>query len=257
MHPIRAAALALALVALPARAARDDRPTLYLVGDSTMADKADPGNNPEHGWGQMLPRFVDTVHLAVRNHAANGRSTKRFLDEGRWDSVMTRVRPGDYVLVQFAHNDGSVVNPERYVNAYTGFRRNLERMVAETRAKGATPILASPVVRRAFNASGVLTDAHGAYGYVLRRVAREQHVPFIDLQMLTEDMVRAAGPERSKALYLWVAAGRYPHFPQAKQDNTHFTEAGATAVARLAAEGLARTGLPLGRWMRPPNAAAP
>jgi len=80
-----------------------DSETLYLVGDSTMADKADPADNPEHGWGQLLPRFVDTTRLAVRNHAANGRSTKRFLDEGRWDTVMTRVRPGDYVLVQFAH----------------------------------------------------------------------------------------------------------------------------------------------------------
>lgn len=106
-------------------------------------------------------------------------------------------------------------------------------------------------MRRYFNAGDVLTDAHGAYGYVLRQVARERRVPFVDLQMMTEDLVAAAGPERSRALYLWVSAGQYPHFPQAKQDNTHFTEAGATAVARLAAEGLARTGLPLGRWLRP------
>jgi lysophospholipase L1-like esterase len=242
-------ALALALLAVPARPPAA-RPTLYLVGDSTMADKVDAANNPERGWGEMLPRFVDTTRLAVRNHAANGRSTRRFIAEGRWDSVMVRVRPGDYVLVQFAHNDGHLVDPARYVNAYTGFRHNLERMVADVRARGATPILASPVVRRYFNADGVLTDAHGAYGYVLRRVAVERAVAFVDLQLMTEDLVASLGPERSKALYLHVAAGEYPHFPQAKQDNTHFRAAGAMAVARLAAGGLAASGLPLARWVQ-------
>jgi lysophospholipase L1-like esterase len=201
-------ALALALLAVPARPPAA-RPTLYLVGDSTMADKVDAAGNPEHGWGQALPRFVDTTRLAVRNHAANGRSTRRFLDEGRWDAVMTRVRPGDYVLVQFAHNDGHAPDPARYVNAHTGFRRNLERMVADVRARGATPVLASPVVRRSFTADGVLTDAHGAYGYVLRRVAVEHGVAFVDLQLATEDLVASLGPERSKALYLWVAQGSF------------------------------------------------
>lgn len=243
--------LAFALAAPLAQRPNDARPTLFLVGDSTMADKADPENNPEHGWGQMLPRFVDTTRLVVRNWAANGRSTKRFIDEGKWDSVMARVRPGDYVLIQFAHNDGHVIDPARYVNAYTGFRRNLERMVADTRARHATPILVSPVVRRYFNESGVLTDAHGSYGYVLRRVARDDGVAFVDLQVATEDMVTALGPEQSKAYYLWVAAGQYPHFPQEKHDNTHCTELGATAVARLAAEGLRATGLPLAAALHP------
>jgi lysophospholipase L1-like esterase len=260
---LRAALRAVLLAAaLSAAAAPPGRPTLYLVGDSTMADKVDPEHNPERGWGQELPRFVDTLRLAVRNHAANGRSTKRFLDEGRWDSVMARVRPGDYVLVQFAHNDGHAPDPARYVNAHTGFRRNLERMVADARARGATPILASPVVRRYFNDAGVLADAHGAYGYVLRRVAVERRVAFVDLQLATEDLVASLGPERSKALYLWVAEGEFPRFPRAKQDNTHFRAAGAAAVARLAARGLAATGLPLARWVRaagaqpdaPPNA---
>jgi lysophospholipase L1-like esterase len=224
--------------------------TLYLVGDSTMAEKADAAHNPEVGWGMRLPRFLDTTRVVVRNHAANGRSTKRFIDEGRWDSVLVRVRPGDYVLVQFAHNDGHLADPARYVAPYTGFRRNLERMVAETRARGATPIVASPVVRRYFNAHGVLTDAHGPYGYVLRQVARDLAVPFLDLQLLTEDLVLSYGPERSKSLYLWVAEGAYPRFPAAKRDNTHFVDAGATEVARLAARALRDGGLPLGRWVR-------
>ncbi len=242
-----------ALLALPLLAAlapaRGERPTLHLVGDSTMAEKEDPATNPEVGWGMRLPRFLDTTRVAVRNHAANGRSTKRFLDEGRWDSVLVRLRPGDWVIVQFAHNDGHLADSARYVNAYSGFRRNLERMVGDVRARGATPVLASPVVRRYFNAHGVLTDAHGAYGYELRRVAREQRVAFLDLQMLTEDMVAALGPERSKALYLWVAPGAFARFPDGRQDNTHFVDAGAVAVARLAARAMRDAGLLLGRWV--------
>ena len=224
--------------ALTLGAAARERPTLWMVGDSTMANKVDPAHNPEVGWGQVLPRFVDTSRLAIRNHAANGRSTKRFIDEGKWDSTMALVRRGDYVLVQFSHNDGHLRDTLRYVNAYTGFRRNLERMVADVRARGATPILATPVVRRYFNDHGVLTDAHGAYGFVLREVAFEQRVPLVDMQQMTEDFVIATGPEASKRLYLWVAEGEFPAFPAAKQDNTHFREAGAVAVARLAVAGL-------------------
>ena len=231
-------ALVVAAAALTLGAAARQRPTLWLVGDSTMADKVDPAHTPEVGWGQVLPRRVDTSRLAIRNQAANGRSTKRFIDEGKWDSTMARVRRGDYVLVQFSHNDGHLRDTVRYVSAYTGFRRNLERMVADVRERGATPILATPIVRRSFNEHGVLTDAHGAYGFVLREVAVEQRVPLVDLQQMTEDHVVAAGPEVSKRLYLWVAEGEFPAFPAAKQDNTHFREAGALAFARLAVAGL-------------------
>ena len=141
-----------------------------------------------------------------------------------------------------AHNDGYLQDSARYVNAYTGFRRNLARMVADTRARGASPILATPIVRRYFNEHGVLTDAHGPYGYVLREVAVEEHVPLLDLQQATEDLVIAAGPEASKRLYLWVGEGEFPAFPQAKQDNTHLRMAGALVVAESAAAGLRRLG---------------
>jgi lysophospholipase L1-like esterase len=238
----RLAALGLAVAALLG-AARQPRPTLHLVGDSTMADKVDPTRNPEHGWGQLLPRFVDTTRLAVRNHAANGRSTKRFIDEGKWDSVLTLARAGDYVLIQFSHNDGHLRDTVRYVNAHTGFRRNLARMVADVRARDATPLLATPIARRYFNAHGVLTDAHGPYGFVLREVAAEARVPLVDLQQATEDLLIAEGPEASKRLYLWVAEGEFPAFPAAKQDNTHLRIEGAIAVARLAARGLREVGL--------------
>lgn len=220
--------------------------TVFLIGDSTMADKPDPAHNPERGWGQALPRFFD-AGVAVRNAAVNGRSTRSFIAEGRWDSVRVALRRGDYVVIQFGHNDEKSEDSTRFTNPYTAYRRNLERFVAETRAAGATPILASSIVRRKFNAAGVLEDTHGAYPFVARTVASEGHVLFLDLQLLTEELVQRAGPEGSKRLYVWVAQGEYPAFPLARQDDTHLSPAGADSVARLAAGALRRSGDPLGR----------
>jgi lysophospholipase L1-like esterase len=234
---------ALALVAaLAAGAAPRERATLYLIGDSTMADKPDPAHNPERGWGQALPRFVDTTRVAVRNHAVNGRSTRSFIAQGRWDSVRTRLRPGDYVLIQFGHNDQKAEDSTRYTNPYTAYRRNLERFVAETRERGATPVILSSITRRSFNEHGVLADTHGAYPWVARTVARETNTPFVDLLLLTEELVARAGPERSKALYVWVAQGQHERFPAARQDDTHLSPAGADSVARLAARELRAIG---------------
>lgn len=221
------------LASLPARAPT----TVYLVGDSTMADKPDPEHNPERGWGQVLPRYVDGT-VTVRNHAVNGRSTRSFIAQGRWDSVRTRLRRGDYVFVEFGHNDEKVEDSTRYTNPYTGYRRNLERFVAEARAAGARPVLFTPITRRSFNAHGVLVDTHGAYALVVRDVARDLDVPFVDLEALTEELVVRAGPEDSKALYVYTTAGQFPAFPAARQDDTHLSPAGADSVARIAAAAL-------------------
>jgi len=220
--------------------------TLHLIGDSTMADKPDPEHNPERGWGQALPRFFD-AGVVVSNHAVNGRSTKSFIAEGRWDSVRVHLHRGDYVLIQFGHNDQKVEDSTRYTNPYTGYRRNLARFVAETRAAGATPIVASSIVRRKFNAHGVLEDTHGAYPLVARMVAKDEGVGFVDLQQLTEDLVLAAGPEGSKALYVYTKAGAYAAFPAAREDDTHLSPRGAAEVARLAARALRGLGGPLAR----------
>jgi len=220
--------------------------TVHLIGDSTMADKPDPEHNPERGWGQNLHEFFD-AGVVVRNYARNGRSTKSFIAEQRWDSVKAQIRKGDYVLIEFGHNDEKVEDSTRYTNPYTGYRRNLERFVTEARALGATPVVLSPIVRRHFNAQGVLVDTHGAYPWVARALARDTGAGFIDLLQLTEDLVVAAGPDSSKALYVWTRAGEYPAFPEARQDDTHLTPRGATAVARLAARALKGLGGPLAR----------
>ncbi len=225
------------------------RIAIHLIGDSTMADKPDPGNNPERGWGQMLPAFF-SERVDVRNHAVNGRSTKSFIREGRWDSVLVHLKKGDYVFIQFGHNDAKITDSTRYTNPYTGYRRNLIRYVTESRRKGANPVLFSPIVRRKFNESGTLEDAHGAYPFVMREVARELDVPFVDMQLKSEDLVLSLGPEKSKELYLWVSQGVYEMYPEGKQDNTHFTKKGAMEMARLAAEGLKELNLDIVKYLK-------
>jgi lysophospholipase L1-like esterase len=246
----------LSSVLLAARALPEQRPTVHLVGDSTMADKPDPARNPERGWGQLLPRFLDE-RVTVRNHAVNGRSTKSFIDEGRWAAVVALLDSGDFVLVQFGHNDQKSDDPARYTNPYTGYRRNLERFVAESRARGATPVLLSSIVRRSFNAQGVLVDTHGAYPLVVRQVAQELAVPFVDLQLLSEDLVLRAGPARSKALYVWTAPGEFAMYPHGRQDDTHLSVQGATAIAQLAVRAMAQAGVSLGRYARDAGPAEP
>lgn len=222
--------------------------TIYLIGDSTMSDKPDPLNNPERGWGQMLPLFFDE-NVIIKNHARNGRSSKSFIDEGLWKAVFDPLQPGDYVFIQFGHNDQKDYDSTRFTNPYTGYRRNLEKFVRETLKKGANPILFSSLVRRKFNEKGVLVDTHGPYPLVVRMVASDMDVPFIDLQLLSEELVLAAGPEKSKEYYLWIEPGVYEKFPDGKQDNTHLSEKGATEVARLATRELGKLNLPICNYM--------
>lgn len=216
-----------------------EKSTLFLIGDSTMADKPDPEHNPERGWGQMLPHLLDGgVH--IQNHAVNGRSSRSFISEGRWQKVLDAIKPKDYVFIQFGHNDQKQQDSTRYTNPYTQYRYNLERFVNETRHKGAFPILLSSISRRNFNENGVLIDTHGAYPLVTRMVAKDLKVPFIDLQLLTEQMEISHGVEGSKKLHLHFAPGENAHRPDGIEDNTHLSVTGATLVAQMALDEMER-----------------
>lgn len=222
--------------------------TLHLVGDSTMADKPEPRRNPERGWGQVLAGYFND-RVIVRNHAVNGRSTKSFLDEGKWNRVADEIVPGDYVFIQFGHNDQKSQDPSRYANPYSSYRRNLERMVEESREHGAHPVILSSIVRRKFNDQGTLEDTHGAYPFVARMVAESLDVPFIDLQQQTEDLVSGLGPERSAALYKILKPGVSEMYPDGVTDNTHLNESGALEIAGMVAESIRELGLPLARYL--------
>ena len=245
---IRAARAAMLVGALAVWPLHAPTTHVYLIGDSTMADKPTPETNPERGWGQLLPRFFDE-HVVVRNHAVNGRSTKSFIDEGRWTAVLSQLVPGDVVLIEFGHNDEKVEDTTRYAAPRTAYRRNLERFVNDARAKQAIPVLFTPIVRRKFDASGVLQDTHGEYPAVVREVAKALNVHLIDLLAMTDTLVRRAGPNDSKRLYVWVAPGESTMYPEGRQDDTHLSVAGATAVAKLAARALRRTLPTLGRFV--------
>jgi lysophospholipase L1-like esterase len=206
--------------------------TIYLIGDSTMANKINPVENPEHGWGQVLGSFFND-NITVVNKAVNGRSTRSFINEKRWDSIYNVLNPGDYVFIQFGHNDEKITDSTRYTNPHTSYRHNLIRFVNESREKGAIPILFSSIVRRSFNEQGVLVPTHGDYPMETRLVAQEYKVAFIDLEYYSELLETAYGPEESKKLHLHYKAGEIPYYPQGKEDDTHLSLKGANEISGL------------------------
>ncbi|WP_333661154.1 rhamnogalacturonan acetylesterase [Chishuiella changwenlii] len=225
------------------------QPTLFLVGDSTMADKVNPNENPEHGWGQILPTLL-TNKITIQNHATNGRSSKSFRTEGRWDKVHNQLKKGDYVIIQFGHNDQKIEDSIRYTNPATQYRSNLERYVKETREKGAIPILMTSIVRRNFNEKGVLIDTHNLYPIVVRMVAKDLDVPFVDLQQATEEIVLAYGPEKSKKLYLHFEPKEVNYYPDGKHDDTHLSKLGATLTAEKALKALVKLNIGLEKFVK-------
>ena len=223
--------------------------TIFMIGNSTMADKPYADGNPEKGWGQVFPLYFKEG-IKIENHAVNGRSTKSFIDEGRWDVVLERIKPGDYVIIEFGHNDEKKKDPKRYAAPRKGYRTNLIKFITETRAKGGTPVLATPIVRRRFDENGNFYDTHGEYPVVVRELAKEYNVPLLDLHERTEQMLREYGKELSKKLFLHILPVEYKSLPEGRTDNTHLSACGAFKVCDLAVEEI-RSLLPeLVKWLK-------
>jgi lysophospholipase L1-like esterase len=223
--------------------------TVYTIGDSTMANKPNPEENPERGWAQMLPQFFKD-NVVIDNRAVNGRSTRSFIDEKRWESVNNLLKKGDYVFIQFGHNDQKETDPKRYTNPHTAFRNNLILFIKETLQKGATPILFSPIIRRNFNKEGSLIDTHGEYPMEARMISIEYNIPFIDLQYLTEKLEESYGVEASKELHLHYKVGEINYFPEGKEDNTHLSVKGATEIAKIVIIELKLLNIPLSKKIK-------
>lgn len=222
--------------------------TIFMIGDSTMANKSLTGGNPERGWGHMLPGFL-SEEITVDNHAQNGRSSKSFIDEGRWDAVLSKMKKGDYVFIQFGHNDEKT-DEKRYTIPGSTFDENLRRFVNETRAKGGIPVLFNSIVRRNFNEDGILVDTHGAYLESPRNVAKEMNVPFVDLNKITHELMQGMGVEESKKLLMWVEPNTIPAMPKGKEDNTHLNVYGGRVVAGLAIEAIVEVVPELKQYVR-------
>lgn len=242
----------LAIVMVSGFVAMKSKPVkIFLAGDSTMADK--PLNGcPERGWGMVLPSYFNDK-VQIENHARNGRSTRTFISEGRWDFLLARVGKGDFVVIQFGHNDQSKEKVDRYTTPEE-YKKNLRKFVTDVRAKGATAILCTPVERRKFDSKGNFVDQHGNYPNLVREVAKELQVAFIDMQHTSMDLLIAKGEEGSKEFFLHVGPGECPKFPEGKEDNTHFKPAGAMEMARLFIEGIQALNIkPLVKNLRPTN----
>ena len=225
--------------------------TIFMIGDSTMANKSLKDGNLERGWGQMLSGFL-TDDVVVDNHAKDGRSSLSFINEGRWDAIVGKLKKGDYVFIQFGHNDEKPT-PELHTEPGSTFDDNLRRFVKETREKGAYPVLFNSIVRRNFPPEGstehkgsyevegnVLVDTHGEYLNAPCRVAEEVNVPFVDLNKLTHDLVVSMGVEKSKKLFMWVPVGQYDFCPNGRIDNTHLNIYGGKVVAGIAIEAVVK-----------------
>ncbi|WP_123538260.1 rhamnogalacturonan acetylesterase [Halosimplex salinum] len=208
--------------------------TVHLIGDSTIAEKSESAR-PETGWGMPFPSYFDDS-VTVVNHARNGRSTSSFLEEGRWQPVVRDLAENHYVFVQFGHND-EVPSKDRYTPK-PQFEANLEKFVGETRERGGTPVLLTPIARRHFDEEGTLEDTHREYSEIVRTVAREANVPFIDADAESQSLLRELGPEASKRLYLHLSPGEHPNYPDGVTDDTHFSEEGARRMAELVVDGI-------------------
>jgi lysophospholipase L1-like esterase len=203
--------------------------TIWLCGDSTMSIKEKKAY-PETGWGMPFIYFWDSI-VNIENLAKNGRSTSSFRNEGLWKKVVDDAGEGDYVFIQFGHNDE--VPTKKTYTTEVEFKNNLKQYVVEARSKKATPILLTPMARRKFDANGKVEGTHEVYSQIVRDVAKEEKVILFDMDKKTQQLYQQLGVENSKLLFLQLKPGEHPNYPEGKEDNTHFNELGARLVAQL------------------------
>jgi lysophospholipase L1-like esterase len=219
-----------------------NEPTIYLAGDSTVVDQY---YEPWAAWGQMLPRFF-LPGVVIANHAESGETTRSFVTEKRLDKIMSTIKSGDYLFIQFAHNDmkpGAV--------SLDDYRRLLADYIAQTRAKGATPVLVTSMNRRTFDDSGHITNSFGGYPDAMREVAAQQKVALIDLNAMSKTLFETLGPEGSIKAFMHYPANAYANQPKAIDDDTHFNSYGAYELARCIVHGIRESNLPVAKLLDP------
>jgi|GEM_PF-506159 len=218
-------------------------PVIHLAGDSTVSDYP-PEQFPMTGWGQALRDFC-RPGVAVHNHAAPGRSTKSFRDENRWQKLLEELCPGDFVLIQFGHNDQKADQPELYAEVETAYRANLETFLREVRERNATPVLCTSVNRRRFDAAGEFYTTLGEYPRVVCEVGKATGTAVIDLNAITEKLFRSEGQAGTVRYFTIVKPGEYPGYPAGVEDNSHFSRFGAEWLAREVVRQAKEQKLPL------------
>ena len=229
----------------------ENKITVYLIGDSTVSIK-EKRNYPETGWGMPFTQFFDE-NVKIDNRAMNGRSTSSFLQENRWKPVVSTLKKGDYVLIQFGHNDE--VSTKKTYTTPKEFKANLLKYIKETKSKKAIPILITPVARRKFDANGMVVDTHQEYAQLVREVAIKNKVQLIDLSAKSMELLQNLGVEKSKYLFNHLEAGQNPNYRDGKTDDTHFNELGARLMAQLVLAEIKTLNLGLANYIVKPAEA--
>ena len=206
-------------------------PAIYIVGDSTVEDN----KPPFRGWGWALPKYV-REGVQVKNHALSGRSSRSFLAEGLFEPVEAGMAEGDMLLIQFGHNDEK--DDERHTDPGSTFPEYLWRYCQTALDRGALPVLITPVARRFFTGDGNLLYTHGEYPAAIRRLAGEKNIPLCDLSADSRNLYYALGEAKTAELFVRLAPGEHPDFPDGHDDKTHFCAHGAEVIASLVVDEL-------------------
>ncbi|WP_079910560.1 rhamnogalacturonan acetylesterase [Paenibacillus sp. 32352] len=222
-------------------------PTLFLAGDSTVTDQPS-GQYPYAGWGQMLGKFLGP-EIAISNHARSGRSSKSFITENRLNNIWNKIKPSDYLLIQFAHNDEK--DNEGGTKPFTTYQQYLKEYIDGARERGAFPVLVAPMHRRFFEENHCIRNTHGEYIEAMRQLAVREGVPFLDLAAKSKQLFERLGEEATKEIFMWADPGTWANLPEGAQDNTHFCEYGGIEIARLVVECIREAGVsPLMTYLR-------
>ncbi|MDR2859085.1 MAG: rhamnogalacturonan acetylesterase [Mediterranea sp.] len=219
----------------------DDVTTVFLCGNSTIVDQ---DNEPWASWGQMIPRFFNDK-VCIANYAESGESANTFIAAGRLKKIMTQIKAGDYLFIEFGHNDQKQKGPGK--GAYYSFMTSLKTFIDEAVAIGAKPVLITPTQRRTFDKAGKIVDSHEDYPEAMKWLAQKENISLIDLNSMTRTLYEAMGPEVSKKAFVHYPANTYPGQPKALEDNTHFNPYGAYEIAKCIIEGIKNLNLPLAK----------
>lgn len=216
--------------------------TIFWAGDSTVKQN-DITTYPQTGIGQAMQLYVKR-EVRIDNHAENGRSTKSFIDESRLPAIYDKITEGDFLFIQFGHNDEKKEDPARYTEPFSDFKVNLEKFINVARNKKAHPVLITPLERRCFvDREHLGLGEHTDYVAAMKQTAEELKVPVIDLYSMSRAELKKAGAEKSKEWYMHLLPGQYPAYPEGlSTDNTHLKYEGAVVYAGCVARGLKELG---------------
>lgn len=216
-----------------------DVPTIFLAGNSTVTDQ---DNEPWCGWGQMLPRFLNDG-VAVANYAESGEAGNSFISAGRFDKILSKMKEGDYLFIEFGHNDQKQKGPDK--GPYTSYKKSLKMLIDGTRAKGGIPVLVTPMHRRRFDEKGKIINTLDDYPDAVRLLASEESVMQIDLHEMSRVLYEAWGPEESKKAFVHYPAGTFPGQDEALEDNTHFNAFGGNQICKCILRAIQENDSPL------------